>query len=137
MLADLALQFFFFSSRRRHTRCALVTGVQTFALPIYLRQDDRRQRRIFELGPRRSFERLGDRLRRHVAGAADEQHLIGVRSLDGISDPAMPNTPTHLEQPPTGAPAVRIAWTIHFRPPLGCQEASLADIDPYPHPQPP
>src|SRR3546814_12295168 len=26
---------FFFSSRRRHTRCALVTGVQTFALPIY------------------------------------------------------------------------------------------------------
>src|SRR3546814_6862971 len=31
---------FFFSSRRRHTRCALVTGVQTCALPIY----DERQR---------------------------------------------------------------------------------------------
>src|SRR3546814_616804 len=29
------LLFFFFSSRRRHTRCALVTGVQTCALPIY------------------------------------------------------------------------------------------------------
>src|SRR3546814_5318591 len=27
---------FFFSSRRRHTRCALVTGVQTCALPILL-----------------------------------------------------------------------------------------------------
>src|SRR3546814_8729455 len=26
---------FFCSSRRRHTRCALVTGVQTCALPIY------------------------------------------------------------------------------------------------------
>src|SRR3546814_3846052 len=26
--------FFFFSSRRRHTMCALVTGVQTCALPI-------------------------------------------------------------------------------------------------------
>src|SRR3546814_7591698 len=26
--------FFFCSSRRRHTRCALVTGVQTCALPI-------------------------------------------------------------------------------------------------------
>src|SRR3546814_11239735 len=26
--------FFFLSSRRRHTRCALVTGVQTCALPI-------------------------------------------------------------------------------------------------------
>src|SRR3546814_21039308 len=28
---------FFFSSRRRHTRCALVTGVQTCALPISIR----------------------------------------------------------------------------------------------------
>src|SRR3546814_4909778 len=27
--------FFLFSSRRRHTRCALVTGVQTCALPIF------------------------------------------------------------------------------------------------------
>src|SRR3546814_8228199 len=26
---------FFFSIRRRHTRCALVTGVQTCALPIW------------------------------------------------------------------------------------------------------
>src|SRR3546814_3878169 len=26
--------WFFYSSRRRHTRCALVTGVQTCALPI-------------------------------------------------------------------------------------------------------
>src|SRR3546814_13985704 len=30
-----ALIVLFFSSRRRHTRCALVTGVQTCALPIY------------------------------------------------------------------------------------------------------
>src|SRR3546814_14698748 len=29
------LWFCFCSSRRRHTRCALVTGVQTCALPIY------------------------------------------------------------------------------------------------------
>src|SRR3546814_2820807 len=28
---------FFFASRRRHTRCALVTGVQTCALPICLK----------------------------------------------------------------------------------------------------
>src|SRR3546814_9061063 len=32
----MCLFFVFFSSRRRHTRCALVTGVQTCALPIYL-----------------------------------------------------------------------------------------------------
>src|SRR3546814_5450060 len=31
----MLFMFFFFSSRRRHTRCALVTGVQTCALPIY------------------------------------------------------------------------------------------------------
>src|SRR3546814_2567471 len=30
----MKLFVFFFSSRRRHTRCALVTGVQTCALPI-------------------------------------------------------------------------------------------------------
>src|SRR3546814_14699434 len=30
------LWYFFFSSRRRHTRCALVNGVQTCALPISL-----------------------------------------------------------------------------------------------------
>src|SRR3546814_9789370 len=35
------MTFFFFSSRRRHTRCALVTGVQTCALPISMaRMDD-------------------------------------------------------------------------------------------------
>src|SRR3546814_9416508 len=32
---------FFFSSRRRHTRCALVTGVQTCALPISARTVDK------------------------------------------------------------------------------------------------
>src|SRR3546814_1649455 len=40
MSSDVSVRFlcvllcFFFSSRRRHTRCALVTGVQTCALPI-------------------------------------------------------------------------------------------------------
>src|SRR3546814_9356586 len=32
--------FFVFSSRRRHTRCALVTGVQTCALPICAAADN-------------------------------------------------------------------------------------------------
>src|SRR3546814_12912359 len=38
----MSLLLFFFSSRRRHTRCALVTGVQTCALPILatIEQDD-------------------------------------------------------------------------------------------------
>src|SRR3546814_3393830 len=35
------LVYFFFSSRRRHTRCALVTGVQTCALPILVLAADK------------------------------------------------------------------------------------------------
>src|SRR3546814_12941465 len=31
--------YFFLSSRRRHTRCALVTGVQTCALPIFTSEE--------------------------------------------------------------------------------------------------
>src|SRR3546814_9327587 len=46
---------FFFSSRRRHTRCALVTGVQTCALPIW------RGRRRTRHRPR--TRRLRDQLR--------------------------------------------------------------------------
>src|SRR3546814_12662157 len=50
---------FFFSSRRRHTRCALVTGVQTCALPIFAR--NRRQGRHAAARTRR--QRLPRRLR--------------------------------------------------------------------------
>src|SRR3546814_2665861 len=35
------IDLFFFSSRRRHTRCALVTGVQTCALPIFSKKSYR------------------------------------------------------------------------------------------------
>src|SRR3546814_1900991 len=38
MIVDI-VSVFFFSSRRRHTRCALVTGVQTCALPIFGERD--------------------------------------------------------------------------------------------------
>src|SRR3546814_14167638 len=43
---------FFFSSRRRHTRCALVTGVQTCALPIYLDIDRDEQKKRLALRER-------------------------------------------------------------------------------------
>src|SRR3546814_8834408 len=35
VVVSVVFLVFFFSSRRRHTRCALVTGVQTCALPIF------------------------------------------------------------------------------------------------------
>src|SRR3546814_4967787 len=41
--------FVLFSSRRRHTRCALGTGVQTCALPIYADRPDDRGRRHADL----------------------------------------------------------------------------------------
>src|SRR3546814_5573815 len=37
----MTYQLFFFSSRRRHTICALVTGVQTCALPIFTGTESR------------------------------------------------------------------------------------------------
>src|SRR3546814_5135328 len=44
-ISDIYFFCFFFSRRRRHTRCALVTGVQTCALPIL-----DRVKRILKLG---------------------------------------------------------------------------------------
>src|SRR3546814_1012471 len=43
IIVDWVIDFcvFFFSSRRRHTRCALVTGVQTCALPILVEVEPR------------------------------------------------------------------------------------------------
>src|SRR3546814_8249196 len=53
----LFLTVCFFSSRRRHTRCALVTGVQTCALPIWLGFIGMRQSK---LDRRRSFLAQGE-----------------------------------------------------------------------------
>src|SRR3546814_19629451 len=56
----MSLLRFFFSSRRRHTRCALVTGVQTCALPISIRPG--RPDVLGELSPEyRVFKQVGDR----------------------------------------------------------------------------
>src|SRR3546814_408379 len=65
---------FFFSSRRRHTRCALVTGVQTCALPISspfgaygynpegvrIGQDKSRNRRAVKVWDKREYKNLDD-----------------------------------------------------------------------------
>src|SRR3546814_7021302 len=67
-LCVLVFFFFFFSSRRRHTRCALVTGVQTCALPI------------FEVKPRLLRAGLAGHLHQHMAllGELDAiAHQIG------------------------------------------------------------
>src|SRR3546814_5840503 len=108
-----AMFIFFFSSRRRHTRCALVTGVQTCALPIcdqtyleisadaarhrlafrfplLLRDIAFADRHILIIGARRGLDRLG-----HDGRAVDdrrdddarrsEEHTSELQSLMRIS----------------------------------------------------
>src|SRR3546814_7049529 len=57
---------FFFSSRRRHTRCALVTGVQTCALPIS-RAQRRQALRQLDGALGRLYDGWRDRLTRALA----------------------------------------------------------------------
>src|SRR3546814_3989520 len=50
---------FYFSSRRRHTRCALVTGVQTCALPILVRGEMVKLSSFGSFSVREKGERIG------------------------------------------------------------------------------
>src|SRR3546814_10057576 len=74
---------FFFSSRRRHTRCELVTGVQTCALPIFLMDNaaiDVERRKMWE-----SMGKLEQMV--HIAKTLDERLEAKAIELDG-TDPA-------------------------------------------------
>src|SRR3546814_4982728 len=75
----------FISSRRRHTRCALVTGVQTCALPICKVKDDGDDPETDYDGglrPAKLFEMMVDR--RHpeypLSGSLEEEDLNDNRS---------------------------------------------------------
>src|SRR3546814_1055361 len=67
---------FFFSSRRRHTRCALVTGFQTCALPI-----SRRAREV-AAGEAHLAHRVDDRAR---VEAGDVDMFDGRRQQLGLA----------------------------------------------------
>src|SRR3546814_17857804 len=103
----------FFASRSRHTRCALVTGVQTCALPIWRRSEGRRgdgggrppdaaRRKAFGAGgqaPELSrFRTLLRQLRPHGpaalrAGSRQGERLVQGRRPDGHAGEAAPGTP--------------------------------------------
>src|SRR3546814_1979105 len=75
----LVMCLFFFSSRRRHTRCALVTGVQTCALPISYADDilnvlDPTQKTIIHIPSVNSRESTKDKIREveHIIEALGE-----------------------------------------------------------------
>src|SRR3546814_5491318 len=64
---------FFFSSRRRHTRCALVTGVQTCALPI------------FGMGSGMSIQTLWTGPFLRDAGGLDQAHAAQIQFLLAVA----------------------------------------------------
>src|SRR3546814_13417616 len=81
---------FFFSSRRRHTRCALVTGVQTCALPIFRHTDlsdgvdgqpDLQFRRSDPVGRRRLADDVADQLAGTGGAGPVVQHLADHAAL--------------------------------------------------------
>src|SRR3546814_9051019 len=100
---------FFFSSRRRHTRCALVTGVQTCALPISLGsfpslERTRRIQPVFQdpyssLNPRKRVASLISLpLRAHRIGTSQEQRrqVEELAELVGLPRLALDSPPNEL-----------------------------------------
>src|SRR3546814_3173325 len=91
----LYMCIFFFSSRRRHTRCALVTGVQTCALPIFavFDIDERRQiapqdfinKTVVIVGTMQTF-RINDTNMRNVYSTDEnlERHFRDARMGEGL-----------------------------------------------------
>src|SRR3546814_5753327 len=78
MIVSVYLLVFFFSSRRRHTRCALVTGVQTCALPI-----SALPRRSFPVRPARS-RRVDDRGPCGEEGRRSEERRVGKECVSRV-----------------------------------------------------
>src|SRR3546814_20536105 len=75
--------FFFFSSRRRHTSCALVTGVQTCALPIS---------GLLAIGFRLALRPRERHARRDGDAVHEEGRVLreGLRRRDGLSIAVVP-----------------------------------------------
>src|SRR3546814_836804 len=98
---SLCSMCFFFSSRRRHTRCALVTGVQTCALPIC----------TFEVILKTLTEELGYKVWHRVI---DAQHFVPQHRqrivIVGFRD-EVPFSWDDLKLPPKGS--VRLNSVLH------------------------
>src|SRR3546814_7543665 len=74
------LSCFFFSSRRRHTRCALVTGVQTCALPIF--KANSRKLRGFE-APLKNVEAVRIATQKPYAEGVLEERKLFMELMSG------------------------------------------------------
>src|SRR3546814_4815547 len=95
---------FFFSSRRRHTRCALGTGVQTCALPISMPGGSASPGDRWRRGERRSAM-----TGKGVVGVAHEKSYNAGMTNDSIPNPTIGGTPRAVKRPAhVKAPA---GWT--------------------------
>src|SRR3546814_9044427 len=103
---------FFCSSRRRHTRCALVTGVQTCALPIFIdRHRKERGDKAEDVDQRRG--------RRHLdIGILVAQHRL--RQPAGETRFALLGEPVigHCTPPATPAPATSAMSSVSSSSPV-------------------
>src|SRR3546814_1314769 len=75
--------YFFFSSRRRHTRCALVTGVQTCALPICLIESAAQQ--FVDAAPIEMIPTIGQPI--------EDGIITGAAALDSLLAGGVPGAP--------------------------------------------
>src|SRR3546814_3330524 len=105
---------FFFSGRRRHTSCALVTGVQTCSLPIYARFVDALKQYFLDTGTGPVVGLFGDHWQKiygEGCGAVDHAALevidknANFRSAGPIVSmlnrmrPALPQIPSDADVP--------------------------------------
>src|SRR3546814_4926851 len=106
--------FFFFSSRRRHTRCALVTGVQTCALPILppTPQPSPGASRLAGL-PRLTFVTHEARLKARIGGAADQSFDLIRASGHQLVDLVTDMTPFDVARLASGSAGVVIRSEEH------------------------
>src|SRR3546814_6500932 len=91
--------FFFFSSRRRHTRCALVTGVQTCALPIL---------HLAGVGVISDELEAGAVGVEHLAAASDEPGFVGLDRTHRVGEPDIGGVRFHVRELPRYAACLRI-----------------------------
>src|SRR3546814_1784453 len=96
----LIMFVFFFSSRRRHTRCALVTGVQTCALPICPSPKNAMLRLYIDAASGITLEDC-ERVSKEVAGVMDVEDPIRNAYRLEVSSPGLDRPlvkPAHFQR---------------------------------------
>src|SRR3546814_5309647 len=131
-------KIFFFSSRRRHTRCALVTGVQTCALPILMssQQIEALKTGRIDIGFGRirrndpAVERTVLREERLVLAIAPGSRLAGTDAPLAIEELAREELIVYPKQPrPSFADQVLALLEDHGVQPASVHEVSEMQID--------